>query len=72
MDTQPILNENKAISYMCSYSSKKKGACFNAMKQNLRKSIEKSQNNFHQIKALTHACASTREGSVQEGKFFLE
>ena len=72
MDIQPISNGNKTIIYICFYLSKEEGTRLNAIKQTLRESMEKNQNNFDEIRALTHAYASTWEGSVQVGEFFLE
>ena len=64
MDIQPVINEYKAISYMCAYLSKTKDCCSNAMEQALRESIEKRQNNFDQMRAIAHPYASNRECSV--------
>ena len=66
MDIQPVINEYKAISYMCAYLSKTEDSCSNTMKQVLTESIEKRQNNFDQMRAIAHAYASNRECSVQE------
>ena len=39
------------------------------MKQTLRKSLEKSQNNFDQMRAIAYAYASNRKCSVQEAVY---
>ena len=46
MDIQPVLNEHKAISYLCAYLRKSEGICSQAMKHALRESIEEKQGNF--------------------------
>ena len=45
MHIQPVLNEHKAISYMCAYLSKSEETCSQAMKHPLPESIEKKQGN---------------------------
>ena len=51
MDMQSVINEYKAISYICAYLSKTEDSYSNAMKQALTDSMEKSRNNFHQMRA---------------------
>ena len=46
MDTQPVLNEHKATSYMCAYLRKSKETYSQAMKHALGESIEKKQGNY--------------------------
>ena len=69
MDIQPVLNEHKAISYLCAYLSKSEGICSQAMKHALRESIEEKQGNYEQMCAVAHAYASNRECSLQEAVY---
>ena len=66
MDIQPVLNEHKAISYMCAYLSKSEETCSQAMKHTLRESIEKKQGNYEQMCVEAHAYASNWECSVKK------
>ena len=61
-----MINEYKGISYMYAYLSKTDDSCSNAMKQALRESIKKRQNNFDQMQKVVHANASC---SVQEAMY---
>ena len=69
MDIQPVLNEHKAISYLCAYLSKSEKICSQAMKHALRESIEEKQGNYEQMCAVAHAYASNRECSLQEAVY---
>ena len=66
MDIQLVLNEHKAIRYMCAYLSKSEETCSQAIKHPLRESIEKKQGNYKQMCAIAHTHVSNRECSVQE------
>ena len=69
MDIQLVLNERKAISYICAYLSKSEETCSQAMKHALRESTEKKQGNYEQMCAVAHAYSSSRECSVQEAVY---
>ena len=69
MDIQLVLNEHKAISYICAYLSKSEETCSQAMKHALRESIVKKQGNYEQMRAVAHAYSSSRECSVQEAVY---
>ena len=66
MDIQPVLNEYKAITYMCKYLSKTEDECSKAMKQAFVDARENNLGKFDEMIKIAQAYAANRECSVQE------
>ena len=71
MDIQPVFNEYKAITYMCSYFSKSEDECSLAMRQAAKEAFEKKLDRYSTMRAIVRAYANKRECSVQEAVFHI-
>ena len=71
MDIQPVFNEYKAITYMCSYFSKSEDQCSQAMRQAAKEALENNIGHYQSMKTITRAYLSKRECSVQEAVYHV-
>ena len=71
IDIHPVINHYKAVSYMCTYLSKIKDECSNAMSQAVKEAWENKSNNYDQMKLIARAYTSKRECSVQEAVYHI-
>ena len=66
MDIQPVFNEYKAVTYMCSYFSKSEYQCSAAMKRAAKEALDNELGHFGAMKNILQTYTSKREYSVQE------
>ena len=71
MDIQPVFNEYKAVTYMCSYFSKSEDQCSQAMKEAAREAFENNAGQYQTMKTIARAYLSKRECSVQEAVYHI-
>ena len=71
MDIQPVFNEYKAVTYMCSYFTKSEDQCSQAIKQAAKEAFENKLEKFHVMKTIVNAYISKRECSVQEAVYHI-
>ena len=71
MDIQPVLNEYKAVPYMCQYFSKTEDQCSKAMKQAAKEGFENNMHHHDTMKAIAKAYLSNLECSVLEPVYHI-
>ena len=71
MDVQPVFNEYKAVTYMCSYFSKSEDQCSAAMKQAAKEVLDNEFGHFDAMKNILHAYASKQECSVHKAVYHV-
>ena len=69
MNIQPVFNEYKAVTYMCSYFSKSEDQCSAAMKQAAKEALDNELDHFGTMKNILQTYTSKRECSVQEAVY---
>ena len=69
IDSQPVFDYYKAVTYICNYLSKQEGECFQAMKQALKESLEKGAGSYELMKSVAYAYSSKPECSLQEAVY---
>ena len=71
MDIQPVFNEYKAVTYMCSYFSKCEDQCSAAVKQAAKEAFQNKLGHMETMKTIMKAYTSKRECSVQEAVYHI-
>lgn len=71
IDIQPVFNQYKAITYMCSYLSKQEDACSHAMTQAMKEATEDNLNMHQKLRNVARVYANNRECSVQEAVYHI-
>ena len=71
MNIQPVFNEYKAVTYMCSYFSKSEDQCSAAMKQAAKEALDNELDHFGTMKNILQTYTSKRECSVQEAVYHV-
>ena len=71
LDIQPVINQYKAVSYMCAYFSKSEDETSQAMKQATSEAVANSSSKYDTMKAIARAYATKRECSVQEAVYHI-
>lgn len=78
VDIQPVVNDYRALAFMCQYFTKTKEQCSQAIKQRVNETFESTIFHLDTIKIIPKVCISNRKCSVQKillelkvRKFFL-
>ena len=71
MDIQPVFNEYKAVTYMCSYFSKYKHECSFAMTQAAKEAFENNLSNYKTMRGIVLAYVNKCECLVEEAVYQL-
>ena len=71
MDIQPVLNEYKAVTYMCQYFSKTEDQCSQDMKQAAKEAFENNMHHQDTMKIFAKAYFSNLECPVQESVYHI-
>ena len=71
MDVQPVFNEYKAVTYICSYFSKSEDQCSAAMKQAAKEALDNELDHFGTMKNILQTYTSKQECSVQEAVYHV-
>ena len=71
MDIQPVLNEYKAVTYLCQYFSKTEDQCSQAMKQAAKEARENNMHHQDTMITIAKAYLSNRKCSVQEAVYHI-
>ena len=66
MDTQPVFNENKAVTHMCSDFSKSEDEFSLTMRQAAKEAFENSLSNYKTMQGTVCVYVNKRKCSVQE------
>ena len=66
MDIQTVVNEYKAVTYMCQCFSKTEDRCSVARKQAAKEAFENNMHHRDTMKTIAKACLSNREYSLKE------
>ena len=71
LDIQPVINQYKAVTYMCAYFSKSEDETSEAMKQAAKEAATCGKNKLELMKSIARAYATKRECSVQEAVYHV-
>ena len=71
MNIQPVFNEYKAVTYMCSYFSKSEDECSLAMRQAAKEAFENNLSNYKTMQGIVRAYVNKCECLVQEAVYHV-
>ena len=71
MDIQPVFNEYKAVTYMCSYFSKSEDQCSASIRQAAKEDFQNNESLYDTMKTIVRAYTSKRECFVQEAVYHI-
>ena len=61
MDVEPVFNEYKAVTYMCSYFSKSEGQCSQSLKETVKESFANNMHHYETMITMLQAYLSIYE-----------
>ena len=71
IDIQPVFNEYKSVTYMCSYFSKSEDQCSASKRQAAKEAFENIESLYDIMKTIVSTYTIKRERSVQEAVYHI-